>query len=160
MIKAWWTQFWGNLSERDQSALSIGGIGLGLYLAYAAYAPLKQAVLENTRDLAGQRATLLWMKAAESRFTPDQKKKKMLGGSSGLTAFSSAISQSTFHELPYQLQQVEEGVLQLSFETVPYQHFLTWLWSMEARYVLHVKTFNAEKTDTKGLVKLTLTIVL
>lgn len=157
-IKAKWTQFWEGLSERDQYALLIGGIVLGLYLAYAIYAPLRNAVLDNMRDLSGKRAILAWMKAAEARFTPGQKNKKTLAGASGLTVFSNALNQTALHELPYQLQQLESGGLQLAFEAVPYHVFLTWLWSMEARYVLEVKTCHVEKTDTPGIVSLSITI--
>ena len=100
------------------------------------------------------------MQVAKTRFTPHKKGPEALDGSKGLTVFSEALEKAPFHESPYQLQQVAEGTLQLSFDSVPYNAFLRWLWSMSTRYTMVVKTFNAEQTDTPGMVKLTIIVVL
>ncbi|MCH9755726.1 MAG: type II secretion system protein M [Gammaproteobacteria bacterium] len=159
-MKAWFSHFWDGLNERERRAACVGVVGVLLYLAYAIYSPLKQAVLDNTTELTEKKATLAWMKVAKARFKPQKKGPEALDGSKGLTVFSEALSKASFHEYPYQLQQMPDGALQLSFDSVPYNDFLKWLWSMGQRYTIVIKTLNAEQTDTQGLVRLTIIVVL
>ena len=159
-MKAWWTQFWDGLNERERRAACVGDIGVLLYLAYVIYAALHQSVLDRTAELKEKKETLAWMRVAQTRFTPQKKGPTVLDGSKGLTVFSEALKKTAFHESPYQLQQVADGTLQLSFDSVPYHAFLHWLWQMSTRYTMVVKTFNAEQTDTPGMVRLTIIIVL
>ncbi|MDF1646702.1 MAG: type II secretion system protein GspM [Legionellaceae bacterium] len=159
-MKGRWFQFWDGLNERERRALGLGLIGMLFYVSYAIYAPLKRAVSDNTKVLFEKRTTLTWIKSARSRFVPQQKGPEVLEGSKGLTIFSEALSKASFHDVPYQLQQMTDGVLQLSFDSVPYNPFLQWLWSMEQRYAMTIQTFNLERTDTPGLVRLTIIVSL
>jgi len=159
-MKAWWTQFWDGLNERERRAACVGMIGVLFYFAYTLYGTLHHSVVDNTAELTEKKETLAWMQVAQTRFTPQKKGPAVLDGSKGLTVFSEALKKTSFNESPYQLQQVADGTLQLSFDSVPYNAFLHWLWSMSTRYTMVVKTFNAEQTDTQGLVKLTIIIVL
>jgi general secretion pathway protein M len=160
MIKAWCTQFWGNLNIREQRVLYVGAVGVVLYLAYMMYATLTHAVFESTQILSEKKATLVWMQKTQKQFQPSQKKTVLLDNSKALTIFSEALNKTSFHDLPYQLEQMSDGALQLLFDSVPYHAFLGWLWSMEQRYKIDIKLLNAEKTDTPGLVKVTLVVVL
>jgi len=159
-MKARWAQFWDGLNERERRAACVGAVVGLLYLAYAIYAALSQSVLESTAALTEKKATLAWMQVAKTRFTPQKEGPETLDGSKGLTVFSEALGKASFHEFPYQLQQMPDGALQLSFDSVPYNAFLGWLWSMSTRYTMVIKAFNAEQTDTEGLVRLTVIVVL
>ena len=161
-MKAWLFQLWNGLDARDRKVASLGLISIFLYLSYAVYSPLKQTVLENTKILSEKKALLVWMKAAKTQsvVTPQNKKSVQLDGSKGLTVFSEALAQASFHNLPYQLEQIEEGTLHLSFDSVPYNAFLSWLWSIGQRYTMVITQLNVEKTDIPGLVKVTILVAL
>ncbi|WP_083852274.1 type II secretion system protein GspM [Legionella tunisiensis] len=70
--------------------------------------------------------------------------------------------QSIGHRLltvfPYQLQQTGAGDIQLSYELVPFNHFLSWLWTLNNNYAIVLKQFSAERTPTAGVVKLQIVI--
>ncbi|MDF1677622.1 MAG: type II secretion system protein GspM [Legionellaceae bacterium] len=153
-------QYWDGLNERERRAATVGIVGVILYILYSIYSPLKQSVLEHTRLLHEKKTTLAWMQHAKKQFVPAAKGPKTLEGSKGLTVFSDALSKTSFHESPYQLQQMPDGALQLTFESVPYSAFLRWLWDMGQRYAIAIKTLDAEKTDTQGLVRLNIIIEL
>lgn len=159
-MKARWIQFWEGLNDRERRVAIVGGVVLILYAVYVVYSALAKAVLENEASLREKKETLAWMKIAKGQISPQKKQQQVLDGSKGLTVFSETLKRSPFHDSPYQLQQVSEGTLQLSFDSVPYNAFLGWLAMMNMRYHLEVKSFHAEKTDTSGVVKLTVVIVL
>jgi general secretion pathway protein M len=160
MIKAWFMQFWNHLNIREQRTLYVGVAAVILYVAYLIYAALTNAVFENTQLLSEKKETLLWMQKTKQQFKPSQKKIILLDSSKALTIFSEALNQTSFHDLPYELEQMPDGDLQLSFDSVSYHDFLKWLWSMEQRHHINIKLFNAEKTDTPGLVKVMIMIAL
>ncbi len=153
-------QYWDGFNERERRAATVGLMGVVLYLMYSIYSPIKQSVLEHTRLLHEKRTTLSWMQHAKEQYVPAAKGPKTLDGSKGLSVFSDTLSKASFHESPYQLQQMPEGALQLAFESVPYSAFLHWLWEMGQRYAMTIKAFDAEKTDTQGLVRLNIIIEL
>jgi general secretion pathway protein M len=159
-MKAWWSQFFGNLNTRERHALCVGALGTVLYLAYMSYAALAAAVFENQKTLSEKKSTLIWMRQVKKQFVPSEKSKQALDASKALSIFSKTLKQASFDAASYQLQQMADGALQLSFESVAYQPFLHWLWSMEQRYSMDIKLFEVEKTKTPGLVKLSVTLVL
>lgn len=159
-MKARFIKFFDGLNERERRALIIGGVGLVLYLAYIIYRPLHESVLENETLLSQKIATKNWMKGAEARYVFQEKGVAALDSARVLRVFSDALSHASFHTFPYQLQQLEDGALQLSFESVPYSAFLKWLWSMGQKYKMEVKAFSAEKTEVSGLVRVQLILTL
>jgi general secretion pathway protein M len=159
-LRLMWARFWDELGERDRRMLMICAVFVGLYLSYKMYSSTAGLVQQNRRVLSEKKAVLLWMEAAEKQRATQQKGPEVLDGSKGLTVFSEALKKTSFHTFPYQLQQLGEGELQLSFESVPYNAFLAWLSSMDARYAMRIQSFNAEKKEKTGLVHLTLIIVL
>lgn len=159
-IKGRLLQFWYQLNQRERYLLFWGGGCLGLYLAYAMYASLTEAVAANTQRLSEQKETLAWIKQAETQFSSKQTGSAVLEKSKGLTVFSEQLKAASFHAFAYQLQQLNDDDLQLSFEKVPYNGFLTWLSSMSKKYHITIKEFHVDRTDTQGLVKLTVIIAL
>ena len=154
---------WEGFGARDRLMLGVGGLFIVLYAGYMMYAALSHAVLERSRMLSEKEATLVWMRRAEQ-----ENKSLQQGGpgpvrldaAKGLTIFSEALSQTSFQGFTYQLQQLKEGELQLSFDTVPYHDFLQWLSSMSKRYAFVIQSFDVEKNDVRGLVKLSMVVVL
>ena len=159
-IKTRLFQFWNQLNDRERYLLLWGGVCFGLYLAYATYASLAEAVMANTQSLLEKKETLAWIKQAEKQISSKQTGSAVLDKSKGLTVLSEQLKTASFHAFSYQLQQLNEDELQLSFEKVPYNAFLTWLSSTSKKYNITIKAFHVDRTDTRGLVKLTVIIAL
>lgn len=158
-MKARLFQFWHQLNDRERNLLLWGGACLFLYVAYVMYASLAEAVIENTQGLAEKKETYAWIKQAETQLTSKQTGQD-LDKAKGLTVLSQQLNTASFHAFQYQLQQLNEDELQLSFEKVPYNGFLTWLSAMSKKYNITIKEFHVDRTDTRGLVKLTVIIAL
>jgi len=152
-------QAWHQLNERERHLLLWGGVFLGLYLAYATYASLAEAVTENTQSLAEKKETLAWIKQAETQFSSKQTG-TTLDKSKGLTVLSEQLKTASFHAFTYQLQQLNEDELQLSFEKVPYNACLAWLALMSKKYSITIKELHADRMATRGLVKLSVIITI
>lgn len=152
-------QMWQQLNERERNLLRWGGVFLGVYLSYAIYACLSEAVTENTQSFAEKKETLAWIKQAETQFQA-KKTSATLDKSKGLTVLSEQLKSASFHAFPYQLQQLNEDELQLSFEKVPYNACLAWLALMSKKYGITVKELQADRTEIQGLVKLRLIVAI
>lgn len=160
VIKARLLQNLYQLNHRERYLLLGGVVCFGLYLAYAAYASLAGAVVANIQILSEKKETLAWMEQAEKQLPSKKTDATALDKSKGLTVLSEQLKSTSFHTFAYQLQQLNDDELQLSFEKVPYRGFLTWLASMIKKYKISIKEFHVDRTDTQGLVKLTVIIAL
>ena len=150
--------YWTNLNNREQWMLGFGGVCCGFFLLYLLlYAPLINAVHNKTQQLIEKQETLVWMQQARLQ-RKTAKVPQVLNNSQLLTVLADHLKSTSFHRLPYQLQQTGSGDIQLSFDQVPYNAFITWLWSISRQYAFSIKQFNAERTDTPGVVKLMLTV--
>ena len=153
-------QFWYQLNDRERYLLLWGGVCLGLYLAYVIYSSLAQAVVVNTQQLSEKKETLAWIKHVEAQRSPQQSGLITLDKSKGLTVLSQQLKTKAFHGFSYQLQQLNEDELQVSFEKVPYKICFVWLASMSKKYNITIKELHVDRTNTPGLVKLMVIITL
>jgi len=156
LIDAKWLPYWKGLTEREQK-LMWGLLGaMALFLPYLIHLPLSHAITEQTRALHEKKATLAWMQASNKTWqsAPDADKPKQLGVTEALSVISHALDASSMHAFAYELTQLEGNTLQLSFEKVPYQPFLDWLFKMESKYNFNIQSLRAEKTETTGLSRL------
>ncbi len=71
-----------------------------------------------------------------------------------LTLFATELKENANLKYPYQLQQTSAGEIQLSFEQVPFNAFMTWLADIDSTYRITVKQFEVSATETAGLTKL------
>ncbi len=150
--------YWNNLNDRERWMLGSGGVCCFFLLYYALlYAPLTDSVKEKSQQLKEKEETLVWMQKARSQYkrgTPAQ----ALGSSQLLSVLANQLKSASFHGFSYQLQQTGAGDIQLSFDQVPYNPFVSWLWSVSQRYAFSIRQFNAERTGTPGVVKVLVTI--
>jgi general secretion pathway protein M len=150
--------YWNNLTERECLLLGAGGVFFFFCLFYfVLYAPLIESVHEKNQQRIEKQETLLWMKQALTQQKPGHVKERLSPGK-GLAILATQLKTSSFHHFPYQLQQSGADDIQLLFDEVPYQAFLTWLALLQERYAFTIKQFNAEQTKTPGVVKLMLII--
>ena len=75
-----------------------------------------------------------------------------------LTVIAEQLSRTTFKQYRYQLQQTGVSDIQLSFDKVPYNAFMAWVWSINQKYTVIIKQLNVDRTDVSGVVKLTIMI--
>ena len=150
--------YWNNLNERERWLLIIASACCLLFLFYLLiYSPLVDGVQNKKQQLIEKQDTLAFLRKAkiEQKII---KKVQVLSKGNLLTVLAEQLTASSFHQSPYQLQQTASGDIQLSFDAVPFNPFMHWLWSVNENYSFLIKQFQAEHTVTPGVVKLVLTI--
>ena len=151
--------YWRQLNEREQLLVSAAGVFIGLVLIYyALYCPLINAKQAMQRQLSDARSTLTWMKQIE----PILVKKdtlKVLSSARLLTVFSTQLGDvSAFKPYPYHLEQAPANRIQLTFDTVPYVAFMTWLNKLSTQYAFTIQQLQLTRTNAPDKVKLLLVI--
>ncbi|AHE66507.1 type II secretion system protein GspM [Legionella oakridgensis] len=150
--------YWDNLNDRERWMLGVGVVSCFFYLFYLLfYAPLVNAVKERTQQVAEKKETLVWMQQVRRQYKVS-KAPNTLSHTELLTLLAKQLNHPSFQQFPYQLQQTGAEDIQLSFERVPFNVFLNWLWSLNKRYAILIKQFNVERSDTQGVVKLQVVI--
>ncbi|CAM4397265.1 MAG: hypothetical protein LEGION0403_FIIPPAGN_00819 [Legionella sp.] len=141
------------LNERERSMVIGAAICLVLYCYYIfLYAPLSRQVNQKSTQLVEKITTLDWMKKVKGQ-NLKPKSKEAVDNSQLLTILATQLKEHTLQKFPYQLQQTGAGDIQLTFETVPFNLFVTWLTKINERYALTIKQFNAEKTPIAGVAR-------
>lgn len=143
-----------HLTTRERWMVYIGTTCLILTLGYTCiYSPLHQAIETNQASLADKIATLKWMKQVQQ--TPHTQSAKHLSQTQLLATLTDALNHTNFKTYPYHLAQTANGDIELKFDKVPFNRFLTWAWELNQHYQFNIKQLNAESiANTPGLVKL------
>ena len=150
--------YWDNLSERERWTLGVGALLCFLYLFYLLlYSPLATAVHNKSQQLTEKQETLVWMQQVRQQHKT-KKAPQTLTSSKLLTVLAEQLNTTSFKQFPYQLQQIGGSDIQLLFDKVPYNAFMTWLWSVNDKYTISIKQLNVERTDSPGVVKLMIVI--
>ncbi|KTD10533.1 type II secretion system protein GspM [Legionella hackeliae] len=152
--------YWNNLNERERWMVGIAAACIIFYLFYLLiYSPLVTAVDTKSTQLQEKKETLAWMEQVRKK-PKNQKIPQPITSSKLLALIGSQLNTGSLRPFTYQLQQTGQGEIQLSFEQVPFTQFLAWLWKLSNDYALILKQFSAERTDTPGVVKLTIIIAI
>ena len=150
--------YWNNLNERERWVLGIGLFVLFFYFFYLlVYSPLSTAVNNKTNQLAEKKELLAWMEQMKHKPKSD-KKTQSITNPKLLGLIGHQLTHDALKSFKYQLQQTGASDIQLSFEKVPYNLFLSWLWSLSKNYSINLKQFNVERSDPPGIVKLVVVI--
>lgn len=150
--------YWNNLNDRERMLAVVGGVLALAYLLYLlVFSPLDRAVVNHKQDLTEKIETLDWLQTVDSP-SEHQKSQRVLSNAQLLAQIGSQLAKSSFKQSSYQLQQTSAGEIQLSFEKVPFNPFLTWFWSLSNDYAMTIKQLSVEKTETPGVVKLLLNL--
>lgn len=145
-----------NLNEREKWMVIATVICLIAYCYYALlYNPLKNRVTSSSAQLVEKTETLRWMNEVKNIPLNAQKKQSTENGTL-LTLLATKLKDNEIQKFPYQLQQTSSGDIQLSFNEIPFKWFIQWLAKIDASYIIHIKQFNADSTETPGVTKLTL----
>lgn len=148
------TDYFNNLNEREKWMVVGGGICFIAFLYYALlYSPLKTAVVQQSNQLVEQTSTLAWMNKVKQEGHLFDKKKTLDNGQL-LTLVSTQLKVDQTLNSPFQLEQTSSGDVQLSFDEVPFNLFITWLAKINKTYSITIKQFDVQKTKTAGVTKL------
>lgn len=142
----------GTLNEREKWMLFAATLCIILYGYYLfLYSPLSQKVAQKSKQLEEKIITLDWMnKVKHQNHKPNTK--QTVDNSQLLTILATQLKEDSTLKFPYQLQQTGSGDIQLTFEAVAFNSFISWLEKINQHYSINLKQFNAERTDTPGVV--------
>ena len=133
----------------------MAGLFCVVYLFYLViYSPLTSAVANKTALLQDKRDTLAWMQKIQQHYRQTSKTAQAIDNSKLLFLIASELGKPVFSAFTYQMQQTGEDDIQLSFEKIPYNALITWLWETTHQYTIHIKELHIEHTETPGIVKL------
>lgn len=153
-MKAWWN----SLNDRERRVLLAGGVcGVFIFYYVVLYAPLSSAVQNKAKQLTDRQRTLAWMQQARLKYKKTGTPQSM-DSSKLLSVLSGQLKHASFHSFPYQLQQTGSGDIQLSFDQVPYNAFVSWLWKMGKHYAFTIKLLSSERINTPGMAKVMVTL--
>lgn len=145
--------WWANLNERDKWASGLGVSFLICYLFYMlVYAPINEAVQNNSKQLQEKRDTLNWMQTVQQQ-AGNHHKAQAINRNKLLTVIAGQLDSGPLKPFPYQLQQTGQGDISLFFDKVPYALFLSWLWSLNNDYTISLEQISVEQSPTPGVVK-------
>lgn len=155
-MKAYWTR----LNDRERSVILFGIITLcilGFY--FGIYEPINQLLNERVTLWQENTETLSWMQKVRKQYNSLQlQEEQNKSGQPLLLVLSKALKQTQLSSFQYQLSQVEGKKIQLHFEKVPYVLFLSWLKQISSRQSLQIDTFEVERSETAGIVKLNIVV--
>ncbi|KGP63033.1 general secretion pathway protein GspM [Legionella norrlandica] len=142
------------LNEREKWMVIAAGLSLFIYSYYLfLYAPLSHQIKQKSAQLIEKMETLEWMKRVKTQGRPSRKKQSV-ENSQLLTILSSQLKNNKTLKFPYQLQQTGSGDIQLTFDTVPFQHFIQWLAKINEEYFLNIKQLEVDRTEAPGITRL------
>ena len=146
-------EYWYNLSQRERLLATAGIFFLSLYLFYLlVFSPIHSKVNFLSQQLQEKKETLNFMQ--EVKGVAVSKKKETLTNSNLLSIIANQLNSSKIKKFTYQLQQTGSGDIQLSYDEVPFNQFLSWLNTLQNDYEIQIKQLTAEKGSVPGVVKL------
>lgn len=146
--------YFNNLNDREKWMVLGGGVCLLVFIYYALlYSPLSTAVSQKSAQLIEQAETLEWMKKVRQEGVSTQKKQKVTN-SQLLTLIATQLKMDKSLNAPFKLEQTSSGEVQLSFDAVPFNLFVTWFAKINRNYSFTIKQFDIEKSKTAGVTKL------
>ena len=117
------------------------------------YAPLSNKVQTKSTLLAEKIQTLEWMQQVQANGNLG-KTQKTIDNNQLLTLIATELKKSETLNFPYQLQQAASGDIQLSFEEIPFNLFMSWLMTLSKQYKISIKQLQVDPTKTPGVTKL------
>ncbi|MCW8399940.1 GspM family type II secretion system protein LspM [Legionella sp. PATHC038] len=143
------------LNEREKWMLIGTAVCLILYVYYLfLYSPLSQRVDQKSKQLIEKSTTLEWMRKIKQQSHTKQTKKQIVDNSQLLTTLATQLKNDSTLKFPYQLQQTGSGDIQITFDSVAFNLFITWLEKINQRYAITVKQFEADRSKTPGVTRL------
>lgn len=145
--------YWNQLNSRERLVVMAGLGCLGILLSYLlVYAPIHNALIAKTQDVQEKQDILNWMRHVRPQLKNTQAVKS-LSETERITFIANQLQRSSLNTFEHQVQQSSQGEVQLSFDSVPFNALLQWLWSLNQSTDITIKQLTVERTNTNGLVK-------
>ncbi len=149
--------YWNSLNERERWMVIITALCLVSYFYYMIiYTPLSNNVTQQSNQLIEKMETLAWMNKVKSQ--SHSKTKQSVDNSQLLTVLATQLKDDPTLKFPYQLQQTGPGDIQLTFDAVPFNLFMGWLTKINEKYIITIKQFDVDHTNTPGVTHLMIII--
>ena len=154
-LRAWWA----GLALREQRALGLGGVALGLVLTWLFWLePLAARVESASRELAAERATSAWLRALPVLAAP-QVTDALPEGETALGMLNQDLRSAGLDATLKRLMPAGEGRFELAFEGTAWQALAGGLETLARQRGARITRAQVEKTGTSGLVNAQLTLV-
>jgi general secretion pathway protein M len=143
-----------SLNERERKMVLGTIICVLIYVYYyLLYTPLNTNLELKSSLLVEKKETLIWMNQIKKHQKPASTKQN-ISNNQLLTILATQLKESDTLKYPYQLQQTGQGDIQLTFQQVPFNAFITWLIKVNQGYSINIKQLDVNKTDTPGMTQL------
>lgn len=151
-------KYFDQLNDRERIISLLGIFFLVCFLFYfVIYSPLASSVRQKQNLLQDKKDTYAWMTEVSNNHM-NVKLPEILTSAQSLSVISSELKKSNLQKFAYQLEQTTFGDIQLNFEKVPYNDFVTWLWKFSGKYGLSIKEFSATNKNSDGLIAVKLVL--
>ncbi len=155
----------GNLSARERNALIIGGIILGVLLAYAAlWKPFSNKVEKLEHSVQEQRALQQWINTASAeaqRLRATKNTNSTMQNTAGQSLLSLVDQAAKQDRLGTALKRIEpEGATKVRvwIEQAPFDDVVLWMGNLKNAYGVQVTNVSIDRQDTSALVNARITV--
>ncbi len=141
-----------NLNLRKRISIIIMLIICTTYLVYNyLYLPIVSIATINIIQIKEKTQALVFMQHAWNRYH-NHHVKKTINNNQLLSMLSAELKPIVAQEFIYHVQQINNNDIQLTFDKVPYNAIINWLWRLNYNYNLLIKELVITRTITNGLV--------
>jgi general secretion pathway protein M len=147
---------WQQWNQRERLLVTIASVVLLLYLFYLfIVSPLQEAILQAQTLAQENQATLVWMKRIKSQ-VHSLAMPKVISTSELMGIIHDQLAETAgLSRYPYHLTQSSSGNIEIKFDKVPFNKFLSWCYRLNQKYHFNIKQLSANQTETAGITQLT-----
>lgn len=151
-----------SLQQRERQVLLAGAVALAVMFLYVAvlhpYFSSKQQLQQQVTD---RQALLTWMRPAAVQIESlrGRQPAAMPTGQSLLALVDKSAGDSGFGTALKQVQTENDGSVRVQMQGAGFDNLVRWLGSLQQRYGISVREFNAQRSTAPGNVDAALTLV-
>lgn len=161
-MKVKFLQWWYERSQREQILVSMGTILIIILLVYIlVWKPLTSNISLMRQNIQDQTALLSWLDTASSKIQQYQTAgytKKQSSSQPILVLVEQSLMQSKLSQYVANTEQKSDNEIVISLKNTPFDRAVDWLEMLWKRDNVIVKSMGATKTNTMGIVNLTVTL--
>lgn len=148
-----------SLEKKEQRYLQVCAVAIVLFIIYQfIYQPYQTSMAKMEQRLSYQSKLNNWFRTVDVKLQQlhHQTNKLVVSKTKLLSITSTSLKQSSLKSYVYELQQSDDGVIQLLFKSAPYVEFITWLEGFCLHYKINIKELNLNYLNKLGLVSVNL----
>ncbi len=159
-IKEWW----GGLAQREQRALTIGGIVLLFFIIYQGiWSPVINHLAYMRTQIVSSEKTLLWMKNIDAAINSLQKDNHQAQVVSSpvmlLSAFQKQVQQAGLDVAMTELKQVSNNSIEVRFQKVAFDKWIKLMIGFTKDYRVTINSLSINADATSGVVSVELILL-